>query len=351
MPDKSLDRSKKTATTIAELLAKEGLSSVIPFGGLLYDASKALILHTRNYISDRTNDRMEDFCEHLISGRASDEELKVFLEKKFDMDDYYAVLSSCMQDIENEKVLIYSELMKGLIEGDFSPEIRRYFIKSCKELTFAELSFLREIYINSEYVMMPHSGCVTGTAHQVKQILTTNDPFRRITIERLISLGFVNNQLNEMTPLGKKFGLVLFPSESLTPESINRKRFSGHHVLIASYQLSDQNHVSLAMQLQDRFIQKNIQPQIAVLKYGVFPFSAAVVLMDGKLIEREYLESLRRCSNLIPIVRLNLNSTASNYLEGVRFLSELCLEEDPDEAINKTVEIISGLLITTKCDN
>ncbi|BBL57420.1 hypothetical protein [Methylomonas koyamae] len=260
------------------------------------------------------------------------------------MDDYYAVLSSCIQDIENEKVSLYSELMKGLIEGNFNSETRRHFIKSCKDLTFAELIFLRDIYINSEYEMMPLSGCVTGVNTQVKNILTTNDPLRRITIEKLISLGFINNQPNEITSLGRKFIPILFSNELLTPESIGRRRFTGHHVLIVNYNIGNPVNDKLAFRLLDCFIQKNVQPSIGVLRENCFGISAAVVLIDNNLIEQEYINSLIKFSKLIPMALLNINETSDNRLEGVRFMSKLSLSKDVEATIDKTVDSILELL-------
>lgn len=115
--DKSLIRAKKSAITIADVLAKEGLAGVIPCGGILYDTAKALLNHGRAYYTDRTENRMKEFHSALLSGKASENEFLGFIKKPFDIDDYYAVLFSCVQDIENEKVEIYSTLMSSLIEG------------------------------------------------------------------------------------------------------------------------------------------------------------------------------------------------------------------------------------------
>lgn len=64
--DKSIVRAKKSTKTIADLLIREGMDLIIPKGGFIYDASKALVNHGKSYFNDRTENRIEDFHSVLF---------------------------------------------------------------------------------------------------------------------------------------------------------------------------------------------------------------------------------------------------------------------------------------------
>ena len=96
---KSLSRSKKSAITVADLLAKEGLTTIIPAGGLIYDMTKSLVKHSRDYFIDRTEDRLENFHDALLKEHQDEERIQDFINKEFNLDDFHAILSSCTQDM------------------------------------------------------------------------------------------------------------------------------------------------------------------------------------------------------------------------------------------------------------
>ena len=244
--EKKVIRFKKSITTISDLLAKEGVASVFPFGGTIYEITKSLFNHGRTYFKDRTDDRIKTFHEALLKGNADNDDFDSFLKKPFDLDDYYAVLSSCVQDIENEKVWIYSTLMSSLIISHLNQALKRHFIKSCKELTYSELCFLRELYINNKYDLMT----VGGIQQQIKKMLTTKNALRLLTIDKLKSFGFINADVSGITSMAEDFVSMIFNAHSLLPGTIGRKPFSGINVAIITYQLSEKIHQEIATEIQ-----------------------------------------------------------------------------------------------------
>lgn len=79
--EKSLIRSKRSAITVAELLAKEGITALVPGGGLVYDLTKSLVLHSRNYFTDRTENRLEEFHKALLNDSQDENKVKDFINK------------------------------------------------------------------------------------------------------------------------------------------------------------------------------------------------------------------------------------------------------------------------------
>jgi len=323
--NKSVTRAKKSATSIAELLAKEGVSAVVPGGGLMYDAAKALVNHGKNYFSDRTADRIEDFHSALLMGGADHDKFEGFLKTPFELDDYYAVLSSCVQDIEAEKVEIYSSLMKSLIKSKLGHDLRRHFIKSCKELTYFDLNFLKILYINSKHDLMT----VGGTQQQVEGMLSTTDTLHVLTIEKLKTFGFIPATGDAITPLAEKYVNTIFSADKLLPESVGKKEFSGIKIVIVTYQLDDPAHVSIATEVQEALWSRQIKSSIHIidssrsLNSTIF-YGAALLIVGDKPIESKYVAALSKFSEKRPIIRLNIvDAVPASVLEGISFSDEL----------------------------
>lgn len=336
--NRSITRAKKSATSIVELLAKEGVSVVVPGGGLIYEVTKVLVNHGKNYFSDRTANRIEDFHSALLMGDADHEKFEHFLKAPFELDDYYAVLSSCVQDIEAEKVDIYSSLMKSLIESKLGQELRRHFIKSCKELTYSELNLLKLLYINNKHDLMT----VGGTKQQVKALLSTKDTLRMLAIEKLKSFGFIPATGNAITPLAEQFVNTIFSGDKLLPDAIGKKEFSGIKVVIVTYQLDDPVHVRIATEAQEALWSCQIKSSIHIIDKTTFvnsiiPYNAALLIVGDKPIEPKYISALSKFSEKRPVIRLNIVDNATSGLEDIRFSGELNFTSESTSSVRDMV--------------
>jgi len=347
--EKSIIRSKKTAVTVGDLLGKELLTTIVPGSGLGYELAKALINHGKSYFSDRTEGRLEEFYLALLKGKTSENEYSDFLNKPMDIDDYYAVLTSCIQDIENEKVSIYSQLMVGLIVSNISGEVRRHFIRTCEELTYSELCFFKDLYINSEHDLMT----VGGVQQQVKEMLSTNEPLRRLAIAKLMSSGFIDKDESGITSMGKIFISIIFPPDALSPEAVGRKPFSGINMGIISYRLGEGVHSTIAMEIQGALWESQIKSSIHILdseklSISILKYGAAVLIVDDNPIDSEFIESLSKFSNKRPLFRLNVDdSSKSNDVGGISFNGELTLgSKEPLEIKKQVTAYLSTILVS-----
>jgi hypothetical protein len=328
--EKSLIRSKRSAITVAELLAKEGLTILVPGGGLVYDITKSLVQHSRSYFMDRTENRLSEFHKALFNESQDEKIVKDFINKEFDLDDYHAILSSCIQDIENEKVSIYVNLMKGLIEQNIELDFKRHFITSCKDLTFTELCFLKEAYIKSNFDLMTPG----GINQQLSVLFKTKGLFQNITIDKLIKFGYIDKEGSKITSISEQFIKIIFDKESLLPKSIGRVEYSGVNILIVSYQLGDSIHNKVASDIQESLWSHQIKSAIHILDdnfiRGMYRYNAAVLIVDEEEIGGKYIESLMKFSDKKPLLKINIsNGGKLNYVGGIRFHDELnldCLE-------------------------
>jgi len=335
---KSLNRSKKSAITVADLLAKESLTAVVPGGGLIYDISKSLAQHGRNYFTARTEARLEEFHDKLLNENLDEEEIKNFINKEFSLDDYHAILSSCIQDIENEKVTIYANLLKGIIEQKIEPNVKRHFITTCKDLTFTELYFLKEIYINSDFDLMTTG----GVNFQVSQLLSTKDFFKNVTISKLIQLGYIDMERSRITSMSKQFVQLIFDKESLLPKSVGRSAFSGINVLIISYQLDNNIHTKVATDIQESLWANNMKSSISILDErflrGMHNYSAAVLIVDDQVIDDKYIRSLTKFSEHKPLIKISISDAGeANTVGKINFTDKLKLDNLERSKIRQSI--------------
>jgi hypothetical protein len=337
--NKSISRAKKSATTMADLLGREGASLVLPGGGLIYDTTKVLIDHAKNYFSDRTTNRIEDFHTALLQGNADQDKFQNFLNMPFELDDYYTLLSSCIQDIEAEKVDIYSSLMKSFIKSELGAEIRRHFIISCKELTNFDISFLKNLYINSKNDLMTVGGIHT----QIKKILSTKNELEIIAIEKLKKLGFIELSGKSITSLAEKFIDSIFTSDELLPAAIGQKQFSGVKIVIVSYQLGNIQHINVATQLQAALWSRQIKSSIHIIDgsrsdHSAIFYNAAILITDEQPINDKYITALAKFSKQRPIIRLNISDSPNEHnFEKINFSDELNLNPSENTSIKEMV--------------
>ncbi|MCX5886083.1 MAG: hypothetical protein NT096_09280 [Proteobacteria bacterium] len=348
--NKSILRSKKSTVKVSDFLAREGAAALVPGGGLFYEAAKALFQHGKQYFHDRTEDRLEEFHQAILTGNFDEKECEEFLDKEFDLNDYYAVLSSCVQDIEDEKIRIYSQLMQSLIMNVIKPNIRRHFITSSKDLSFQDLCFLRELYINNKYDLMT----VGGPPQQVKNLLSTIDIFKDLTIEKLISRGFIHKNKSGITPYGEQYTESIFPTNELKPESIGRKPWTGINIVIVSYQLDHQLHNVVSREVQEALWKIHVKSSIHIIDpkrptTSLF-YGAGVLLVGEKKIENNYKKALENFSTKKPLIRLNLNENASKVeLKEIKFAEEFTLQSSKTTEIRRDINnFISKILPQSK---
>ncbi|MBE4444334.1 hypothetical protein WMQ58_04475 [Vibrio diabolicus] len=321
--EKSLSRAKGSAASLGDLLLKEGITSIAPGATILYELGKLAVEHGKRYYADRTEERLENFHKFILEDHVDARvDLDEILSKKFDLDDYHALLSSCIQDIENEKTKIYANLMKFLILSNLPQEERRYYIKLTKELTYQELQFIRELYINQNY----HFMTVGGPSEQVRKLLSSSAPMTNITIKSLINHGLIFEDKSGITDIATQYVRLMFVDDELTPKSINQVEYSGHNVAILNYMIGDPKHDKAAMTLHESLHRHAIKSSILTLQrnasqyapYSVM-FSSAILILDDVEYSQGHFdkEAIKAFAEKRPVFRLNIGKN-SHDLTGIK---------------------------------
>ncbi|ABQ27666.1 hypothetical protein [Geotalea uraniireducens] len=224
MPNKetSIQRSKKSTITLAEIGVKEGLGLIVPGGSAMYEIGKVLFEHGRRYIQDRNESRIDEFNKLLLEGVPESEQDKL-INNEFSIEDYCSLLSSAIADDEQVKLQYYSTLLKSVILNKINPVYKIHILKSLKELSSEDIDYAKEIYIASKHVFKgPNS-----ISAQVKSLVSPGDPLKIVSLQKLTRLGFlVNSTKDECLMPSKIMEEVvesIFSEEFLTPEAIGKQ--------------------------------------------------------------------------------------------------------------------------------
>lgn len=344
---KSLERSKKSGISIAALLAKEGVSAVVPGGGLVFDIGKALLDHGRRYIADRNDGRLEKFHRILLDHDGQKEYQDDILNSEFEADDYHAILSSCLQDIEDQKTDVYARLLRAFIVESVSEDNRQLYIQAVKNFSMADIRYLRIIYINSKYDLMTAG----GSSGQLKELFKTQHPLRQISLSRFVYMGFVRSNEMDLSELGQRFVQLCSTKDELTPDAIGKKAWTGVTVSILCFEIGSKDHSRFYTPLENMLWSqqiKSITHLVDAKRQITFNLSNAGLLLVGdKLIEGSYLEALQKCSRMFPLVRIDVTSKgAAQTLDGVEFKDAYSVAECPAGKEVEYLEQVVGEALT-----
>jgi hypothetical protein len=230
--NKSLERRKKTATSLMKLFGKEACN-VLPGGSFLFEIGDAFIEHVWHFQKDRKKSRIEDFHKTLFKG-VPEKDYESLLSEEFSIEDYYTLLSNAIQDDEDAKTKFYSNMFKALMKNQIPAEYKLHFIKAVRELSCRDIEKMQEIYIYSKNEIK-HGGYAWGASNSLKA-----DPIENISNQALERLGFIemkrpseeydfkNNGPKELkypfeTELTPPLIEILFSPEELTPKSIGKE--------------------------------------------------------------------------------------------------------------------------------
>lgn len=324
--NKSLSRSKTTTLSIASVLAKEGVSNLIPGGALLFDAAKVLFDHGRKYIADRNEERIAKFHRLLVEGPEDEDEIRNLLESEFEASDYHAILASCVQDMEDEKTVQYALLMQSFICRAAQLETRKLFIQAAKTLSMFDLTFLREIFIKGRYELMTAG----GATQQLKELLQTSDPMKQISLSRLAYLGFVNEDKTEITDLARDFVQRTFEGKELLPEAIGRKPLTGIMIAIVCFEIGKDDHSRFYRPLQNALWNRQIKSSTHILdskrSNPALFYSGGILLVGDKPITGTFLEGVEKFAERRPMVRLDISEVGEHVeFENIEFLERYSL--------------------------
>ncbi|WP_066167995.1 hypothetical protein [Aliarcobacter cryaerophilus] len=105
------------------------------------------------YQTDKHIRKVTRFHRNILNGNESDENIKYEQENiKAMKDDYFTLLKFAIQDEEEEKVDIYTNIYKYIRDNQhLEINLKRFLLKAAKDMAFSAIEFLPKIYIHQKY--------------------------------------------------------------------------------------------------------------------------------------------------------------------------------------------------------
>lgn len=200
---------------IAELISiatKAGIG-LLPGGGLLtagYEGLQLLTKQAAAQMERRSEQRYKEFIESVFAGSVTPA-----VTEHLTADDYTALLSGCMADMESEKAKFYGRLAAAIGRGEVHGSSRRFLIITLSQLSNEQLQMLRKSYVASRFDIKPSqgNGRIDSTA-----ILNLNDPVQKHEYNDLVSRSMYAD--NKLTQLAEILVSACFAEVELTPSAL-----------------------------------------------------------------------------------------------------------------------------------
>lgn len=214
---------------------------MLPGGGTIvagFDAIQLLSKQIAKQMDRRTELRYTEFISNLFEGEITPEASE-FLTA----DDFYALLSGCMADMENEKAKYYGKLASAIGKGEITGSSRRYIILILTQLSEAQLQMLRKSFISSQYKIQPAAGA--GNLNEIDILALSDDvqhfEFKDLQAKSLYSEG-------QLTSFAVDLVRACYDSRELTPCAIGHIAWAPESLDI----LFDSGETKILLALIDR---------------------------------------------------------------------------------------------------
>lgn len=210
---------------IAEVVGKVGLSAV-PIPPLVSEVAKLGLEKIFSYVRQRDEQRILEFYRaFLYRNELPDEDI---LEAEIEESNFHALLNACVSDIEEEKTVPYANLTRSIALGRVSPELRRHFILTLRDLSWEELDLLRRIYVVTTHPIVPKRGKDFDVSHLLTYY--PNQMSETLAVANLKTKGMVEDE--KLSSAGSSFVTACSNEDDLEPTIYGYKVWSGYTCLI-----------------------------------------------------------------------------------------------------------------------
>jgi len=309
---KSFERSKKSFITIAKILAKGTCTALIPGSGMAFEVAGTLANHVKQIYKDRTENRFQEFHQHILGDGISEKEQREFIEKPITLEDYCSLLSAAIQDDEDKKVQLYANLLRSLAMGIIPQESKVHTIKVAKAITFEEAEFIKKFYIYKKHDIFPE----TGPSVSASSLLKINNFMDRIKLQNLVRLGIFFEPSSEHFEPTQLLSIIvegLYEKEALNPDAIQKLTWSGLNIMIVSYRIDAHSNISYKIgELLRKHRIKNITALLnsdeQVKKANIF-YQGFIFLLDSNKVPDNYKNVVTKIDSEKVIIKLLLKNS------------------------------------------
>jgi hypothetical protein len=272
-------------TELISIATKAGIG-LLPGGGLLTASYEAVQLLTRQAAAQmerRSEQRYQEFIESVFAGEVTPQ-----VTEYLTADDYTALLSGCMADMENEKAKYYGRLAASIGAGLVQGSSRRFLIVILSQISEHQLQMLRKSYVATHFGLKPRQGY--GQADPVK-VLNLNSPVENHEYNELVSKSMYSD--GKLTELAQMLVRACFSVEELEPSAVGNVAWFKKYIDI----IFDSNEVALVASLISALSRDAIRcsnRSISVIdRPALAHFASPRVMIVGSETPPEYLPALK----------------------------------------------------------
>jgi hypothetical protein len=307
--------TKNTVFKVVDFIAEAGASR-FPGGTIAYSAIKNMIGIAKNYHDHKVDQKIQQFHLAIFSGENRED----FLNKEFNLDYYTSLLKSCLQDIEDEKTVIYGKLLKGLLKNaELSKDTKKRIILLINELTINDILILKKIYIYLKYNIGNND---YSKISDIKNILNSQDAQTKTTKNRLAYYSLIDIDNDYIDEFIITFLETIFDENELTPENIGLKEWRNMRVWIISFRLNDPRHIEIATKIENTLYQERISSVIAIINERTINmrhmYSAGVLIFDNEDINEDRLNLLNKFAEKLPLFIVSIGESNNKSLPKIR---------------------------------
>ena len=280
------DDQEHPLSKLIAIATKAGIG-LLPGGGLLtagFEGIQLLSEEVAKQMERRTQARFEEFIKSVFNGNVCPE-----VTEHLTADDYSALLSGCMDDVENEKTQYYGRLAAAIGRGDVTGSSRRFMILTLRELSAAQLQMLRRSFIAVQFQIRPSQGAGNLDVKGILQISDTIDDYH---YRDLVARSFYID--DKLAKVAGDLVHACFSSEELTPESIGHVAWHPRYLDI----LFDTNQTGLIFTLINKCWNnaiKSTNRSVTILDRGLLvPTISPRVMIMGTDAAPDYLPNLKK---------------------------------------------------------
>lgn len=209
--------TKDTEHPLTELISiatKAGIG-LLPGGGLLnagYEGLQLLSKQAALQMERRAEKRYLEFIKNVFES-----EVSFVVTEHLTADDYTALLSGCMADMENEKAKYYGRMAAAIGRGEITSDHRRSLIIMLSQLSELQLQMLRKSFIASQFSLRPDQG--SGELDEI-HVLHIREPIQKHEYNELVNRSlYVSEKLSD---LAKILVRACFNTQELQPAAIGQ---------------------------------------------------------------------------------------------------------------------------------
>lgn len=114
----------------------------------IYELIKTVGDNVGKYQARRNQRRVEEFHSALLGGGST------LIGDHLDVGDYHALLKICLDDVEDDKSVIYGQFARAVAAGKVEEKYKRYLIIVLGQLSYQQLDKLRRGWVATNYTLM-----------------------------------------------------------------------------------------------------------------------------------------------------------------------------------------------------